>query len=133
MPEFKDKGAKEHFEKYSALALKLGVADLLKLIPVPAERIVAALESGDEHLNSISLATWDKAASKTVGLGPAEEKPHCPTCKCVPSRPEWEPDWPASMLKRTARYEPWKREPTLSLAGRVCVLKHVARYYVAGK
>lgn len=83
-----DEGEKEHAKKYEALAQKLGVEKLRALIPVSAEKIRAALERGDKHLNSIKLRKWDAAGEAIRGQG-------------------------------------------LSMAEKVCVLKHVAKWHYA--
>lgn len=53
-------GAREHYDKYEALALQLGVGALSRLVAVKwgEEKIRAALET-DEHLNNLPLAGWD--------------------------------------------------------------------------
>jgi hypothetical protein len=120
--------------KYEALARRLGVEALLKLVPADADRVRAALEAGDEHLNGIPLVMWDRAA---LGAPETLAERTCPTCKHV--RPSddgaglgpWSSDWPQTALKRTARLEPWRAAPGLSLAERVCVLKHVAKFHLA--
>src|SRR4029077_7415840 len=83
-----DEGEKEHAKKYEALAQKLGVESLRALMPVSAQKIRAALERGDKHLNSISLRKWDAAGTSIRGKG-------------------------------------------LSMAEKVCVLKHVAKWHYA--
>ena len=83
-----DERDKDHAKKYEALAQKLGIEDLKKLIPVSPEKIRAALEKGDKHLNSIKLRKWDAAGMAIRGQG-------------------------------------------LSMAEKVCVLKHVAKWHYA--
>lgn len=138
---------REHFEKYRDLALALGLEELSAILPVSRERIVRALEGGDEHLNSITLATWDKAAGATMQpTGPAylrrdPTKP-CPTCGHPPPRPpvrtvgRW-PDLLSIEGVWARAWRPWNRDGKpmrayWSLAERVCVLKWVATYHVAG-
>ena len=114
--------AEEHRAKYLSLALRLGFDDLGQLVPATPERIRAALDAGDEHLNTIPLVAWDQAA--LLGApGPIA----CPRCgRCGPD-PKYTDDWPQSKLGVTARLLPWSRVPGLSLAERVCALKEVAR------
>lgn len=52
----------EHAEKCEVLARKIGIETLQALIPASAERIRSALETGDQHLNTIPLRKWDAAA-----------------------------------------------------------------------
>ncbi len=120
----------EHQRKYDALARKLGWSLLIRLVPVPLERIRAVLDAGDEHLNSIPLKLWDGAA-----LDQRRDAPwtvECPAYGCKHLNPEHTgvgegSDWPYSRLRETARSMPWSADPNLSLAERVCALKHVAR------
>lgn len=119
--------SEEHAAKYDALADVLGFDALAALVPVPVERVRAALAAGDVHLNSIPLHRWDRAA-----LGAPQPRP-CPTCGRPVDTPkhfdEWrhhDPLWPQEALRGSAHLEPWRRQPTLSLAGRVCALKRVA-------
>lgn len=83
-----DAGDIEHAKKYEALAQKLGVEGLKKLIPASPEKIRKALSSGDKYLNSIPLRKWDAAGLSIEGTG-------------------------------------------LSLAEKVSVLKHVAKWHYA--
>ena len=104
----------EHETKYEALAQKLGIEALKWLVPAKPEEIRQALVAGDEHLNTIQLPRWDRAAGV---------------------RPAWKlfsSDWPQTELRISARRSdlPWHKEPTLSLAERVCVLKHVAKFHM---
>lgn len=117
--------AQEHRAKYEALAQELGVEALKALVPATNAQITAALASGDEHLNTIPLRRWDMAAAAWSCV-PKEDansyrsRTRCPHCKqgyvyTTPPTPDvWE-----------------KRRLTLS--ERVCVLKHVARYYGSHK
>lgn len=131
----------EHEAKYEALAQKLGVEALIQLMPVGCERVKEALAAGDEHLNTIALSMWDGAAfGHASGPRPAlqrsaSEAPRaCPTCgQTVRRSPVLHgPDWPGQPLRETARNEPWCRATGLSLAERVCALKHVAKYHYLG-
>lgn len=94
----------KHRLKYEALAQRIGVAKLRAILPATPERIKAALAGGDQHLNTIPLAAWDKAA----GLLPFTK------------------DY------RMHYREPWTvaNAQNLSLAERVCTLKHVATYHL---
>ena len=108
----------EHEAKYNELAHALGWDEIKALVPFELERIRAALEASDEHLNGLNLAKWDKAA--TGQLAPATT---CPCCKQrVP--PEKPPrhgcGGPLKELFRKARRGH-------SLAEGVCLLKHVAK------
>lgn len=120
----------EHEDKYEALAQTLGVEALRALVPASPEKIAAALACGDEHLNGISLSAWDRAA---LGGESLTKPTKCPTCggHVAPVNSYWSNDWPQRTLRATARSEPWKRSPGLSLAERVCVLKHVAKHHLA--
>lgn len=51
-----------HAEKYQNLADRLGWADVLALVPFPLERVRKALDAGDDHLNTLPLIKWDRAA-----------------------------------------------------------------------
>jgi len=113
----------EYEARMEALAAKLGVAVLQRLIPVPVERVAAALAAGDEHLNTIPLGVWDRAA----GVLPVWSIEACPLCGTKRPRTSGPNDWPYEDLRRTAREEPWSREPGLSLSDRTGVLKHVAK------
>jgi hypothetical protein len=97
-----DAPGSEHYQKFDALAQRIGVAALKRRIPATAEAIKAALAAGDEHLNTIPLYKWDLAAGRLNR------------------------DYLLSF------YDPWtpKLANGLSLAERVCVLKHVAKYYI---
>lgn len=119
-----------HRDKYEALAQTLGEDSLAGLVADLVPRVRTALASGDENLNTISLATWDRRA---LG-GPDPTKPSkCPCCGAVKSPRAGATlgaaDFPQRELRESARDRalPWRHAPTLSLAERVCVLKHVAR------
>ena len=100
-----------HEEKYERLAQRIGVDALRRILPSSPERIRAALAAGDEHLNTITLASWDRAAGL---LNPY--RVHAEHC-------------------RLSFMPPWRTEVAagLSLAERVCVLKHVARFHLEVK
>ncbi len=115
----------EHWRKYDALACRLGWRALVALVPLKRETIRDMIAAGDEHLNGKGLAPWDRAALGVVATGGG----CCPTCGQRRPLEGRGNDWPYNALRRTARDKslPWHKVPTLSLAGRVCVLKHVAR------
>lgn len=116
----------EYRKKCSALIDKLGRENLRPLLPSIAT-VRAALAAGDEHLNTINLVVWDRAAG--VGSQMGSSKP-CPTCGqrwFSPSN-----DWPHGDLRTTAKRPPWNAAPTLSLSERVCVLKELARQLAEG-
>lgn len=87
----------KHEAECEAIAQKLGIEKLRKLVPVSKEQITKALESGDEHLNTITLGLWDKAAGKDY---------------------TWQQPEVFNAIKGS------------SLAERVSVLKHVAKFHM---
>jgi len=98
----------EHRAKYEALARRLGVDALLAIMPATPEQIREAY-SADKHLNNIPLSVWDRAAGRLY--------------------PNWGEDdcrvsWISPFTPDAAR--------GLSLAERVCVLKHVAVTRICG-
>lgn len=103
------KGAAEHFAKYDALARKLGIQALKIRIRVGKKELQEALAK-DPNLNNITLATWDAWAGRV----PFNER-GVRDFKCT-----WDPPFTRAMAG------------PMSLAERVCVLKHVATYYIAG-
>ena len=103
----------EHERKYEALAHTIGVAALRAIVPDTTERIAAALASGDEHLNTIPLVVWDRAAQR-VNCG-------------------WVAEAMGDFLMRFNPPFVPKVANRLSLAERVCVLKHVAKYHMEGR
>lgn len=92
-----------HALNYDAKAQALGIGALKHLVSRVAskEDIERAIDAGDEPLNTIQLAKWDAQ--------------HQSVCRLY------------SQAKAAGFAEPggW------SLCNTVCVLKHVARYYVA--
>ena len=133
--------ADAHRAKYEELAQRLGVEALKALVPFTREQITHALAQGDVHLNSLPLPAWDSrhgyhkddnagrgfhtASGKRIG---ADAKP-CPCC----GTPRVAPDLTAGVwgLVRAAV----KRDHTAmawSLSDTVSLLKHVARYHIAG-
>jgi len=95
----------EHFEKYEALSELIGIKALKAKIPATQEQIKRYLDAGDEHLNKISLRKWDIAAG---AVGDAITG-------------NFHLLWNEPFTREKAR--------SLSLAERVCVLKHVARHH----
>jgi hypothetical protein len=63
-----------HAGKYETLAQEVGVDRLKELIPASREQIRRALETGDQHLNSIPLRKWDMAAELIGGRLSLSEK-----------------------------------------------------------
>ncbi len=53
----------KHAEKYEKIAQRIGIDNLIELMPVSSEKIRKALIRGDKHLNSIALRKWDAAAA----------------------------------------------------------------------
>jgi hypothetical protein len=126
-PKTEARMKREHYEKYEELAQKFKAYGIECRVPASKERILMAIEAGDEHLNSIPLVIWDRAASieyRTSVQTPY--RPHCPTCGCAPSSPPvpelWRAFFHVTKDGKRAFY---------SLAERVCLLKHVARYWIA--
>jgi len=115
--------SQEHFDKYEALAQRIGIDRLIDVMPVTAERVRRALDQGDEHLNSIPLRLWDQA----VGYWePSYIKPKmqtCPTCGHKHAV--------GFSQREFLRLEPFQDGPH-SAAERVCLLKHVATHHYAG-
>ena len=97
-----------HEEKYERLAQRIGVDALRRILPSTPERIRAAVAAGDEHLNTIALSAWDRAAGL---LNPY--RVHAEACRLHFRAP-----WTLAVASG------------LSLAERVCVLKHVARFHL---
>lgn len=58
-----DEGAVAHAKKYEALARKIGIEDLVALMPVSREKIRYSLDRGDRYLNWIPLRLWDRAGA----------------------------------------------------------------------
>lgn len=108
----------EHFDKYEELSQRIGIGQIRHLIllmavntgqgPVPLANKIKA--STDPYLNDVCpLTLWDRMAG-AIG----------------PNRPS-APDWP-----KLSFGPPWLPVVAsgLSLAERVCVLKHVARHHL---
>lgn len=98
-----------HYQKYEILASRIGIQALKRVLPASAKEIITALEKDDHHLNTIPLAKWDKAAGYISGLENYSDGP-----------------------TRLSFAGPWSSPDAhnLSLAERVCVLKHVARHHL---
>lgn len=64
----------KHAKKYESLANEIGIERLKSLIPASPQKVRSALEKGDEHLNTVSLMKWDKAASFVEGPLSLSEK-----------------------------------------------------------
>ena len=109
MEEWREKMNREHYEKYDALAREIGIEALKSLIPATPEEITAALSTGDTALNTIPLRQWDKAAGRFK-----------PDKRFMVSH-----DFRMSFSGVFTR----QNAARLSLAERVCVLKHVAAHY----
>jgi len=104
--EAEEKMHQEHYAKYDALAQRIGIDTLKRAVPASADEIRAALEE-DVYLNTIRLRRWDIAAGARFSA--------------------------VGILDRLHFDPPFTPEVAngLSLAERVCVLKHVARHYIA--
>ncbi len=107
--------SQEHKEKYEAKAQWLGVQNLKNLLltesvsyeykfrkfgPITKENVKAAIERGDEHLNTIALVRWDARHDAVVALVRKALK--------------------GGTIKTTS----W------SQCDSVCTLKHVAKYHL---
>lgn len=68
-PDWKKKQAREHYDKYRALAEQIGVERLARLLPGKRtpERW-RALHAEDQHLNNTPLASWDRKHSACFAL-----------------------------------------------------------------
>ena len=65
-----------HSEVMKNAVSVLGLSNLAPLIPFTKEQIKAALESGDEHLNSLPIREWDRAAGFVFTRTDEEEFMH---------------------------------------------------------
>ena len=123
-----------HTEKYERIAQQLGIDALKSLVPFSAERIRDALAAGDEHLNTLSLASWDKQH----GYATAKAE-RCACCKQWKPTPKASGVWAlyvAAVAENRTRRAKGESVPPLvsggwSLSDTVCVLKHVARHHIA--
>lgn len=136
---WRDRQAREYELRMDALCHKLGHAELERIVAPLVERCKVALAAGDEHLNTITLATWDRLAGVQGSLGGPKccgfirGSKHCPDCgkQLRTDKPDGRL-WPYSELRETARAEPWRKAPGLSLSERVGALKHTARRLALG-
>jgi hypothetical protein len=89
-----------HYDKYESLAQQVGVRTLFPYMPADRDTVARALKD-DKILNNIPLHLWDQK----VGYCPRSNK--------------------------TLFFGIWSHKAVrhLSVAERVCLLKHVARYY----
>lgn len=94
----------EHENKYDGIAREIGIDFLVPLLVERKDEIRQALENGDTHLNSIPIKWWnEKAGGRTLLNG---------------------------NVTLIIDY-PWTfYAGPQSLAMRVCVLKHVAKFYL---
>ena len=111
-----------HEVKYEALAHRLGVAALVALIPATPERIRQALAAGDEHLNTIPLASWDRAADAWTAIPKIVARTYAKRVKCPHCEGGVTLQYPTPNVV-------WSKV-RLSFAERVCVLKHVAKFHL---
>lgn len=120
----------EHYAKQDRHARWLGLDAVRALVPFTREQIRAALDAGDVHLNTLPLHVWDKAHGE-----PTKKPTPCDCCK------QMRPREPSTLMRGLVRQAVTRdviagREPLLrawSLSDTVCVLKHVARYYIAAE
>lgn len=116
--DWRERQKREHFEKYEALAQKIGLGRLRAAIPFSAERVRRALEEGDEYLNTLPLPVWDSAVGYfQMTMGKEDKCPCCGTKRMV--------KWDARQFRAM---EPFENGPHTA-SERICLLKHVARYH----
>lgn len=109
-----------HFDKYEEMARSIGIERLIEAIPFRADSVRHALDTGDEHLNTLPLSKWDNAVGfQQYEMGHTEP---CPCCK-TQRRVKW-------TARQFCGMAPFEGGPHTA-SERVCVLKHVARYYLA--
>lgn len=66
-----------HKDKYRRVITKLGGVEAVKpYLPCSLYEIKEALNAGDEHLNSIRLARWDRAAGYSAPFGSCNNMSH---------------------------------------------------------
>lgn len=94
----------ENEKKYDRIVKEIGIIHLRPLILSKKEEIQKALEEGDIHLNSIPLEWWDRISGVRQLYGGKYHMDH---------------NYPWSLY-------PYSQSP----AFRVCVLKHVAKFYL---
>lgn len=103
----------EHIQKFDHLAQIVGIRTLMahlqaRWVEMTPERMKTLAEQ-DIHLNNIPLIKWDRLAGSQYEISYTR-----------PLYLSFDPPWTPSVANG------------LSLADRVCILKHVARYYYAG-
>jgi len=103
----------DYYSYYEGLAQHIGVANLIRILPFDKEQISSSLHSGDEHLNRLPLPKWDVAAGCSY-----KTWKNLIFTSDDPTKVSWKPPWDKT------------KGMGLSIANRVCVLKHVAKYYV---
>jgi hypothetical protein len=95
----------EHELKYDKIAKEMGIRPLVRLIEEKKKQIKKALEQGDHALNTIPIQWWDRKCAVAMDVSGQDIKLHF--------------------------YPPWSNyKAPQSLAMRVCVLKHVAKFYL---
>lgn len=106
---------REHFEKYSRLANLIGIEYLKSLVPADRDTLLTAFQK-DRHLNNIPLQKWD---------GPYFERGKVEVCcECGQKKQKkHDPHFPVREMMARAKV-------SMSIADRVCVLKHVAVYHI---
>jgi hypothetical protein len=118
-----DEVSLDHFRKYDAAAQRLGVAALAALVPYSPAQLIVALQDGNDQLNGLGRAKWDRRRvekeQRTFGGGDF-------TRWDEPYEAVWE------LAKAAGKREGLKKFNLPSLNECVCVLKHVAKYYLAG-
>lgn len=102
----------DHFNKYEALANKLGWDALHALVPFPIETIADWIDKGDQYLNTAGNRPWDRASLNFPGKVPLRAMGNI---------------FARLNITQRDRTLPWHKRTGLSLAERNCVLKHVAR------
>ena len=111
-PKQELEGARAHYQEFETLAQKIGIGKLVRAVPADETEIRSVLSQGDKHLNLIPLFRWDMAA---IGTGERARATY------GWGRPEDYRALPGNIFYGMG----------LSLADRVCVLKHVARHHIA--
>lgn len=100
------KTSKEHYEKFSSYVNKFSHALLETMIPATKEEIEKCILEGDIHLNKIPLYKWEGYSHE---YNPIRRTSY--TC-------------PASIIL--------SKTISISISETVCVLKHFAKYHIAG-
>lgn len=118
----REKQRREHFEKYQAMAERIGIDRLRAVIPFSPEAVRRALDNGDHYLNSLPLRRWDAAVGYFEPSYMRPKMETCPTCghKHAVGFDE----------RAFVRLHPFEDGPH-SASERVSLLKHVARYHYA--